>query len=70
MELKSIQIRSALPGIGRRKERNTMTTSNVPARIPERQPEQAGNATSRQVVWREQKKPSRFVIKIGGAIPC
>lgn len=47
-----------------------MTTSNVPARAPERQLEQPGNATSRQVVWREQKKPSRFVIKIGGAIPC
>lgn len=47
-----------------------MTTSNVPARVPERPLEQPGNATSRPVPWREQKKPSRFVIKIGGAIPC
>jgi len=46
-----------------------MATSNVPARVPERQPEQHETTTPRQVVWREQKKPSRFVIKLGGAIP-
>jgi hypothetical protein len=40
-----------------------MTTSNAPARVPERQPEP--NTTSR----RTEKKPSRFVIKVGGMIP-
>ena len=44
-----------------------MATSNVPARVPERQPET--NTTSRQTGWRPEKKPSRFVIKIGGVIP-
>ena len=47
-----------------------MVNFNVPARVPERQPEQTENSTSRQVVWREPKKPSRFVIKVGGMIPC
>jgi hypothetical protein len=44
-----------------------MATSNVPARVPERQPEP--NTTSRQAGWRPEKKPTRFVIKIGGMIP-
>ena len=44
-----------------------MATSNVPVRVPERQPEP--NATSRQADWRPEKKPSRFVIKVGGVIP-
>jgi hypothetical protein len=42
---------------------SSMTTSNAPARVPERQPEP--NTTSR----RTEKKPSRFVIKVGGMIP-
>jgi hypothetical protein len=46
-----------------------MATSNVPARVPERQPEQQENAASRQGAWRETEKPSRFVIKVGGMIP-
>jgi len=44
-----------------------MTTSNVPARVPERQPEP--NTTPRQATWRTEKKPTRFVIKIAGSIP-
>lgn len=51
------------------KEMSVMVTFNVPARVPERQPEQPENSTSRQVVWRETKKPTRFVIKVGGMIP-
>ena len=43
-----------------------MATSNVPARVPERQPEP--NTTARPAAWPE-KKPSRFVIKIAGTIP-
>ena len=46
-----------------------MVTFNVPARVPERQPEQPENSTSRQVVWQEPKKPTRFVIKVAGSIP-
>ena len=44
-----------------------MTTSNAPARVPERQPEP--NTTSRPAGWRPERKPSRFVIKVGGIIP-
>jgi hypothetical protein len=44
-----------------------MATSNVPARIPERQPEP--NTSPRQAGWRSEKKPTRFVIKIAGSIP-
>jgi len=44
-----------------------MSTSNVPVRVPERQPEP--NTTSRPAAWRPERKPSRFVIKIGGIIP-
>ena len=43
-----------------------MATSNVPARVPERQPEP--NTTSRPAGWRQEKKP-RFVIKLGGMVP-
>jgi hypothetical protein len=46
-----------------------MVTSNVPVRVPDRQPETKENAPSRPAVWRPEIKPSRFVIKIGGAIP-
>jgi hypothetical protein len=46
-----------------------MATSNVPVRVPERQPESTDNTASRPVEWRRERKPSRFVIKIGGAIP-
>jgi hypothetical protein len=44
-----------------------MATSNVPARVPERQPEPT--TTSRPIGWTPEKKPARFVIKIGGVIP-
>jgi hypothetical protein len=46
--------------------RHIMATSNVPVRVPERQPEQT---CSQPAGWREEKKPARFVIKIGGMIP-
>ena len=42
-----------------------MAISNVPARVPERQPEPEHRLASRRS-WRSEKKPSRFVIKIGG----
>lgn len=45
-----------------------MVTSNVPVRVPERQPESTEGAARRHAAWRE-KKPSRFVIKVGGVIP-
>ena len=45
-----------------------MATSNLPLRIPERQPE---TSSPGRVNWpRPAKKPSRFVIKIGGVVPC
>jgi hypothetical protein len=46
-----------------RKE-TTMASSTTPARLPERQPQ-----TSETRPARTEKKPGRFVIKIGGAIP-
>ncbi|MEX0879295.1 MAG: hypothetical protein WEB59_00290 [Thermoanaerobaculia bacterium] len=47
-----------------------MTTSNVPVRVPERQSEAAEITPSRPAVWRREKKPTRFIIKVGGVIPC
>ena len=44
-----------------------MTTSNAPARVPERQPEP--NTTSRPATASGAKKPNRFVIKVAGTIP-
>jgi hypothetical protein len=48
-----------------------MATSNAPARVPDRQPELVENANvqARQAGWVPEKKPSRFVIKVGGIIP-
>jgi len=43
-----------------------MTTSNAPARVPERQPEP--NTTSRPAST-NAKKPTRFVIKLAGTVP-
>ena len=40
-----------------------MTTSNAPARVPERQPEP--NTAYRLT----EKKTTRFVIKVGGMVP-
>jgi len=45
-----------------------MATSNVPVRVPERQPATPETTSSRPAGWREEKR-FRFVIKIGGAIP-
>ena len=44
-----------------------MANSSVPVRVPERQPE--SNTPNRSAGWRPEKKPTRFVIKIGGMIP-
>jgi hypothetical protein len=44
-----------------------MSTSNVPVRIPDRQP--AETTSNRQPGWRQDRKITRFVIKIGGVIP-
>ncbi len=44
-----------------------MATSNTPVRVPERQPEPS--TTSRPAGWRQEKKPIRFVIKVGSVIP-
>jgi hypothetical protein len=46
-----------------------MATSNVPVRIPER-PVTTPETTPRPAVWRQEKKPTRFVIKLTGTIPC
>jgi hypothetical protein len=43
-----------------------MATSNVPARIPERP---ATTPDSNPRPWRQDKKTSRFVIKLGGVVP-
>ena len=43
-----------------------MVTSNAPVRVPERQPEPTTTPRSNT----QGKKPSRFVIKIGGYIPA
>ncbi len=45
-----------------------MATSNVPVRVHERQPSSPDSA-SRPAEWPRDRKPSRFVIKLGGAIP-
>lgn len=41
-----------------------MASSTTPARLPERQPE-----TSETRPVRTERKTTRFVIKVGGAIP-
>jgi hypothetical protein len=41
-----------------------MVTSNAPVRVPERQPEPTTPRPNPQ-----GKKPSRFVIKLGGYVP-
>ena len=44
-----------------------MVTSNAPVRVPERQPEPT-TTTPRPNV--QEKKSTRFVIKLGSIIPC
>jgi len=44
-----------------------MAGSNLPARLPDRQPE--SNPNPRPTWPRASKKATRFVIKIGGVIP-
>lgn len=47
-----------------------MTSSSNPARIPERQPEQGTTVPVRRQTWsRPGTKPTKFVIKLAGAIP-
>jgi len=47
-----------------------MATTQVPVRVPERQPSQGENSTTRPASWPREKKTTRFAIKIGGVIPC
>jgi hypothetical protein len=48
-----------------------MATPVNPVRIPERsQPVQPEPGAPRPASWRPERKPSRFVIKIAGTIPC
>jgi hypothetical protein len=44
-----------------------MAASQLPARVPDRQPE--ANSNPRATWPRPAKKPARFIIKISGAIP-
>ena len=46
-----------------------MATSNVPVRVPER-PRDDRDSVPASGVWRQEKKPTRFVIKLGGLVPC
>jgi hypothetical protein len=44
-----------------------MASSNLPARVPERQPE---TTSTEPTIWpKQEKKTTRFVIKLGGAVP-
>jgi hypothetical protein len=45
-----------------------MVTTNLPARVPERQPSHDNTAT-RPTTWPREKK-TRFAIKLGTVIPC
>ena len=47
-----------------------MTNSNVPVRIPERHRVDAENTSLRPADWQHEKKPTRFIIKLGGPVPC
>ena len=47
-----------------------MASSNIPVRVPARPASPVDVASPRPAVWRQDKKPSRFVIKLGGAVPC
>ena len=47
-----------------------MVTTQVPVRVPERQPSQEENNATRPASWPREKKATRFAIKIGGVIPC
>jgi len=55
-------------GLFRRKE-IAMATTQVPVRVPERQPSQGENSNTRPASWPREKKATRFVIKLGGVIP-
>ena len=44
-----------------------MAPSNTPARVPDRQPET--NTTPRATWPRQERKSTRFVIKVGGIVP-
>ena len=46
-----------------------MNNFSVPVRVPQRQSEVTENTPLRPAVWRREKKPTRFIIKVGGAIP-
>jgi len=46
-----------------------MATTQVPVRVPERQPSQEETNASRPASWPREKKATRFVIKLGGIVP-
>ena len=46
-----------------------MATTQVPVRIPERQPSQEETNASRPASWPREKKATRFAIKLGGIVP-
>jgi hypothetical protein len=46
-----------------------MATTQVPVRVPERQPSQEETSTSRPASWPREKKSTRFAIKLGGIVP-
>ena len=46
-----------------------MATTQVPVRVPERQPSQEETNASRPASWPREKKATRFAIKLGGIVP-
>jgi len=47
-----------------------MATSNVPVRVPERPASTTEVPSQRPTVLRQERKATRFVIKLIGTIPC
>jgi hypothetical protein len=46
-----------------------MVSSNNPARVPEPRPEPSESSSPTRPGWPREKRATRFVIKISGAIP-
>ncbi len=47
-----------------------MATSTVPVRVPERPASTPEVPSQRPAVWRQDKKSTRFVIKLSSTVPC
>jgi hypothetical protein len=47
-----------------------MANSNVPVRVPERPATTVETSSPRPAIWRQEKKPARFVIKLSTTVPC